>query len=80
MKIYYIFDALCGWCYGFNKPMKEFYSCHKNIEIEVISGGLFVGNRAQAIVNYPHIPGANARISAIFGVNFSENYQKMLEK
>lgn len=80
MKIYYIWDALCGWCYGFGAILTPFLENHPEIEVEIISGGLFINERSLPIVNYPHIPSANERISQVFGVKFGENYQKMLQK
>lgn len=80
MKIYYFWDALCGWCYGFDAVLLEFYEKYKDIEIEVISGGLFVLSRSQKISNYPHIKGANERISEFFWIKFWEKYNEILEK
>jgi len=42
MKILYFWDAYCGWCYGFDKLFTKFYENHTDIEIEIISGGLFI--------------------------------------
>lgn len=80
MKIYYIWDALCGWCYGFGTILTPFLTNHPEIEIKIISGGLFINERSLPIGNYPHIPSANERISQVFGVKFGENYQKILQK
>lgn len=80
MKMYYIWDALCGWCYGFGAILTPFLANHPEIEVEIISGGLFINERSMPIRNFGHIPTANERISEMFGVRFGENYQKMLEK
>lgn len=46
MKVIYVYDALCGWCYGFSPVMLEFQEKYKNeLTIEVISGGMVTGDR-----------------------------------
>jgi len=45
-KIIYAFDPLCGWCFGFNAvilKLKEEYNEQLNFEVK--SGGLVIGNR-----------------------------------
>jgi len=46
MKIVYVYDALCGWCYGFSPVMVQFYEKYKDkVDFEVISGGMITGDR-----------------------------------
>lgn len=46
MKLIYVYDALCGWCYGFSPVIKDFTQNHSNeMEVEVISGGMITGDR-----------------------------------
>jgi putative protein-disulfide isomerase len=46
MKIIYVYDALCGWCYGFSPVMNQFYEKHKNeLSFEAVSGGMITGDR-----------------------------------
>ena len=50
MKIIYVYDALCGWCYGFSSVMNQFYEKYKDsLQFEVISGGMITGNRIGSI-------------------------------
>lgn len=49
MKILYFWDAYCGWCYGFNKLFTEFYKNHTDVEIEIVSGGLFISQNSKKI-------------------------------
>jgi protein-disulfide isomerase-like protein with CxxC motif len=49
------------------------------IDLKVLSGGLFSGPKSGPIGAYPHIPGANARISQLTGVAFGDDYQQVLE-
>ncbi|WP_258803627.1 DsbA family protein [Pseudarthrobacter sp. NS4] len=76
-KLTYVFDAYCGWCYGFAPALHELAQ-DEGIDIEVISGGLFSGHHAGPIGALPHIPGANARIAALTGVRFGEAYGTVL--
>ena len=41
MKVYYIFDSYCGWCYGFETILKPFVEAHPELEVTALSGGLF---------------------------------------
>ncbi|MHA7306413.1 hypothetical protein ACX80E_14410 [Arthrobacter sp. TMN-49] len=74
----YVFDAYCGWCYGFGPALHE-VAKNKNITIEVISGGLFSGHRASPIGSLAHIPAANRRIETLTGVAFGDAYLAVLE-
>ncbi len=79
MKVYYIWDALCGWCYGFGAILTPFLANHPELEVEIISGGLFLNERSLPIAAYHHIPKANEQITHIYGVSFGENYNKLLQ-
>ena len=57
MKLIYYFDALCGWCYGFSPVMSKVQEKYSGkLDIEVVSGGLFLGKRAGGVNEVaPHI-------------------------
>lgn len=77
--VLYVFDAYCGWCWGVAPLMQELASAWTpNVPVLVVSGGLFVGPRAARIDSYPHIEGANRRITAMTGARFGERYQALL--
>ncbi len=49
-KLIYIYDALCGWCYGFSPVMQQIHEKYADrIEFEVLSGGMIMGLRAGPI-------------------------------
>lgn len=78
--VVYVMDAYCGWCWGFADRMREFEAANRHrVAFTAISGGLFVGARATAIANYPHIPEANERISRLTGAVFGQAYQALLK-
>ncbi len=78
-KIIYLYDALCGWCYGFSPVMQQLYSKYAGrIEFEVLSGGMMRGPRMGPIDEVaPYIKKAyrdvEARTGVTFGVPFLEN-------
>lgn len=79
LQLTYAFDAYCGWCYGFGPAVRAFAAENADrVSIRVLSGGLFSGNRAQPIGAFPHIPGANKRISELTGVEFGAAYERVL--
>ncbi|WP_314084282.1 thioredoxin [uncultured Gemella sp.] len=77
MKILYFWDAYCGWCYGFNKLFTEFYKNHTDIEIEIVSGGLYILENSNKISEYTF---KNEEIVDMYKVEFGEAYNKVLEE
>ena len=80
MKILYFWDAYCGWCYGFDKIFTKFYENHTDVEIEIISGGLFFGDYSKKIKEYGYFQEGNKKISEMYNVEFGEKYNKVLEE
>lgn len=83
MKVVYVYDALCGWCYGFSPVMEKFYERHKDeIEFEVISGGMIKGNRIGPIGEVAgYIRQAYKEVEEATGVKFGRPFVKgVLEK
>lgn len=76
----YVWDAYCGWCYGFSNSLRAFHENHLEIPLKVWSGGLFVGDRKQPIGAFSHIPEANKTISQLTGAEFGASYQTLLEE
>ncbi len=77
MKILYFWDAYCGWCYGFNKLFTEFYKNHTDIEIEIVSGGLYILENSNKISKYTF---KNEEIVEMYKVEFGEAYNKVIEE
>ena len=40
MKLIYVMDPMCGWCYGFRPELEEFLKNHSELELEYVMGGL----------------------------------------
>ena len=71
----YVFDAYCGWSYGFAPTLAELVRRHPDVEVEVVSGGLFTGGRRVPIRSLGYVQGANAKISELTGAEFGDGYE-----
>jgi len=77
MELIYYFDALCGWCYGFSPVVAEIEQVYGDrLDIKVVSGGLFLGNRAGNVNDVaPHIKsGAYKSVEQRTGVKFGKAF------
>src|SRR6476469_261652 len=81
IKFIYVYDALCGWCYGFSPVIKKVFEVYKDeADFEVISGGMVIGERE----GFPdeqtskYILGAIPRVEEMTGVKFSDGYKQKL--
>jgi putative protein-disulfide isomerase len=80
MEIIYIFDALCGWCFGFSPVMQELYKKHNDVKFTVISGGLVTGNRVGPMSNMAsYIEKAIPGLENTTGVKVGEEFKKQLK-
>ncbi len=79
MKIYYIWDAYCPWCYGFNRVLNKFYEKYSDFDIEVISGGMLVGERIKKLKETQPPKYSLSEITDIYNVSFGEKYKNVLE-
>ncbi len=83
IKIIYIYDALCGWCYGFSPVMQQLFEKHQStMEFEVISGGMITGDRIGPIGEVAaYIKQAYKKVEDTCGVKFGESFlQDILEE
>ncbi|WP_330333797.1 DsbA family protein [Streptomyces sp. NBC_00536] len=78
MKLVYVFDAYCGWSYGFAPTLAEVTRRHPELPVEVVSGGLFTGPRAVPIREFGYVQGANAKISELTGAGFGAGYERLI--
>lgn len=76
MKVIYVYDALCGWCYGFSPVIEEFAQVHANeITVEVISGGMVTGERIGTIGEVAgYISWAYKDVEKATGVTFGKDF------
>ncbi len=77
MKLVYVFDAYCGWSHGFSGTLREVVSRHPGLTVDVVSGGLFTGERRVPLSGFGYIEKANADISRMTGAVFGEGYRRL---
>ncbi len=76
MKVVYVYDALCGWCYGFSPVMTQFQAKYKDeLDFEVISGGMITGDRIGPIGEVAsYIGKAYKDVENATGVKFGDTF------
>ncbi len=74
--VLYVYDPLCGWCYGFSPVMKKLYENYiDEIDFDVISGGMVVGERIGPLgEKAPYIKEAYKVVEQKMGVKFGDEY------
>lgn len=79
-KIIYIFDPMCGWCFGFGPVMNSLQAAYKDsFDFEVLSGGMVVGEREGPIGDFAdYILEAYHRVEEYSGIKFGEPYLNQL--
>jgi putative protein-disulfide isomerase len=79
VSVTYVFDAYCGWCYGFSSTFRDFVARHAGeIDLTVIPGGLFVGELRVPMRELGYVARANASIAALTGVAFGPAYAALV--
>ena len=76
LKLIYIYDALCGWCYGFSPVINDFAEKFKEeLDIQVVSRGMIRGDRIGPIGEVaPYIKDAYKTVEDSTGVKFGEAF------
>ncbi len=75
VKIIYVYDALCGWCYGFSPVMQKLNDNHPEIAVEVVSGGMITGDRMGPLIEVaPYIRSAYKDVELATGVEFGQPF------
>jgi putative protein-disulfide isomerase len=78
-RLTYVFDAYCGWCYGFGETFRAFVDSHAwEIDVEVVPGGLFVGTRRGPIRQIGQVARANDAIASLTGTTFGPGYRALV--
>jgi putative protein-disulfide isomerase len=75
-KVLYVYDALCGWCYGFSPVMYELWEKYRDsIDFQVISGGMVTGSRIGPIGEIaPFLDRAYKQVEVITGIRFGKRF------
>lgn len=80
--LFYVYDPLCGWCYGFHPVMEKIAGRFEGkLEIEVIPGGLAAGENAEPIgEGYGYIKDAIGQVEDATGIEFGNPFRKIAEE
>ena len=80
--INYIYDPLCGWCYGFSQVIQEFYAQHQEeIDFRVLSGGMVLGDREGPLSDMAsYFKGAYKDVENTTGIKFGEAFLKKQDR
>lgn len=72
----YCYDPYCGWCYGFSPVIIKIAEDYRdNIEIEVLSGGMMIGEQVMSIEKIvPFIKEEYKRVEELTGIKFGEDF------
>lgn len=76
--VYYIFDVLCGWCYGFSPVIAQLEEEYRDdFDFRVISGGMILGEREGPVGEVAgYIKEAYPQVEEMTGVKFGEAFLK----
>lgn len=81
-KIIYVYDSMCGWCFGFSIVIYRIYEEYKDdFDFEVLSGGMIIGEGVTpAYKMKDFILKAYPRVEQTTGVKFGEPYLELFKE
>jgi putative protein-disulfide isomerase len=79
-QVLYVYDPLCGWCYGFSPVMVQLSKKYQDqADFKVISGGMVTGSRVGPLSDIaPYLRTAYKDVEKLSGVYFGEKYLEVL--
>ncbi|HVI47712.1 MAG TPA: DsbA family protein [Chitinophaga sp.] len=80
MKFIYVYDPLCGWCYGFTPVVMQLQQqSNGSMEFEILSGGMMTGsNRPPFSSMAAYIQKAHVNVEEMTGVKFGAPFLEKL--
>jgi putative protein-disulfide isomerase len=81
VQVLYVYDPLCGWCFGFGQVIKRLYEEYAaDLDFDIISGGMMVGEREGMLDPQmgAYILGTIPRLEEYTGVAFGEVYKQQV--
>jgi len=75
-ELIYVYDALCGWCYGFSPVITRLYEDYKDrLDFLVLSGGMVRGDSIGPVSQISsYIKKVYKTVEQTCGVKFGEKY------
>lgn len=82
ITLVYVYDPLCGWCYGFHPVMEKLAERFKDqLNIRVVPGGLAIDENAQPISEgYNYINSSLEIVEKKTGITFGEPFVQLVEQ
>jgi putative protein-disulfide isomerase len=83
MKLIYVMDPLCGWCYGNTTNTQKVYEKYKEkLEFEILPAGMWVGvnARKQSKPMADFIKRHDPQVQQTTGTEFGSDYFKFIER
>ncbi len=79
MKVTYLFDPLCGWCYGASPAIQKLGQ-HATVQLELAPTGLFAGTGGRTLdAAFADYAWSNdVRIEKLTGQRFTEDYRSQV--
>jgi len=79
MKVTYLFDPLCGWCYGASPAIRKLRQ-HAGVQLELAPTGLFAGTggRSMDAAFADYAWSNDVRIEKLTGQRFTEEYRALV--
>jgi putative protein-disulfide isomerase len=76
ITLIYLYDAYCGWCYGFSPVMKKIAADYKDkMNIEVLSGGMLLDDEPKHFAPLAkYIQTAYTQVEKLTGIKFGEDF------
>lgn len=75
-KVLYLYDPMCGWCYGFSSVIDKLEQQYADqVEFEVLSGGMVMGDRVGPVSEVASYIGSGyKRVENLTGMKFGQNF------
>ncbi|WMJ73001.1 DsbA family protein [Cytophagaceae bacterium ABcell3] len=79
-ELIYVFDPLCGWCYGFSPAIQQLQNDYKDkVTFRIMSGGLSTSDKPLPEEAVAYITQALGQVEKKSGVPFGEKYIQLLK-
>ncbi|MEJ6393121.1 hypothetical protein V8J82_07645 [Gymnodinialimonas sp. 2305UL16-5] len=80
-RLTYVYDPLCGWCFGFIPTLRHFAETNPDVEIDAVPSGLVTGDRVGPYSDMlSYIRGAGLRMTAVTGQAMGEPFFEMMRQ
>lgn len=81
VKLIYVFDPLCGWCFGLIPTLRSFVERNPGLPVEVVPGDMFVGARARPYARLSgFIERAEVKLKRVTRRQTSSAFRDMISK